>query len=177
MSSSDRGVDEPEKRFAIYPGSFDPVTNGYLDIVRRSLAFFDHVVIGIAENVNKAGLFTPQERADLLHQVIGDDPRIEVDIFSGLLVEYARRRKATAIIRGLRAVADFEYEFQLALMNRRIAPSIDTVFFMTDEANFYVSSSLVKEVARFDGDVTSFVPKIVREALERRVAEQNADRD
>jgi pantetheine-phosphate adenylyltransferase len=155
-------------RTAIYPGSFDPVTNGHLDVIGRAKAIFDRVIVGIATNVNKAGLFTAEERATLLRSVLGDDPRLEIDIFSGLLVDYARRRGANVIVRGLRAVADFEYEFQLALMNRRLLPEVDTVFLMTDERNFYVSSSLVKEVSIHGGDVSGFVPAAVRAALERK---------
>ena len=159
-------------KLAIYPGSFDPVTNGHLDILSRALNVFDRVVIAIAENVNKQGLFTPQERATLLSQVIADkEPRLEIDIFSGLLVDYAKRRQASTIIRGLRAVADFEYEFQLALMNRRLVPEVDTLFLMTDESNMYVSSSLVKEVARFGGDISGFVPSAVTRALSQKLSE------
>lgn len=155
-------------RTAIYPGSFDPVTNGHLDVIGRAKVIFDRVIVGIATNVNKAGLFTAEERAALLRSVLGDDPRLEIDVFSGLLVDYARRRGANVIVRGLRAVADFEYEFQLALMNRRLLPEVDTVFLMTDERNFYVSSSLVKEVSSHGGDVSGFVPAAVRAALERK---------
>ena len=157
------------KRLAVYPGSFDPVTNGHLDILTRALGIFDNVVVAVADNVNKAGLFTPQQRHDLLRQVV-DDTRVKVDVFSGLLVEYATQVGAQAIVRGLRAVADFEYEFQLATMNRRLHPKIDTVFLMTDESHFYVSSSLVKEIARFGGDVSAFVPDIVGTALQKQLA-------
>ena len=156
-------------RVAIYPGSFDPVTNGHLDVIGRARSMFDHVVVAIAHNVNKAGLFTPSERAALLTSVLGKDKQIEIDIFNGLLVDYVRRRGAGIIVRGLRAVADFEYEFQLALMNRRLVPEIDTVFLMTDERNFYVSSSLVKEVASLGGDVSGFVPAAVNAALHAKL--------
>lgn len=152
-------------RVAIYPGSFDPVTNGHIDILERAKTLFDKVIVGVATNINKKGLFSDEERSELLAKVIGEDDRVEIAVFDGLLIEYARKRKVTAIVRGLRAVADFEYEFQLALMNRRLAGEIDTIFLMTDEDNFYVSSSLVREVARFDGDVSAFVPPIVAEAL------------
>ena len=155
------------RHIAIYPGSFDPVTNGHLDILSRALELFDVVVIAIAENVSKTGLFTPKERAQLLRESIADDAErnTEVEVFSGLLVDYARRRGARAIVRGLRAVADFEYEFQLALMNRQMEPTLDTVFLMTDQQHFYISSSLVKEVARFGGDISPFVPPPVVRAL------------
>ena len=153
------------ERLAIYAGSFDPVTNGHLDILRRAIALFDSVIVAVAEDTNKKGLFSTEERVTLLRDAIGAAPAIEVTSFSGLLVEYARKQQAVAIVRGLRAVADFEYEFQLALMNRRIEPSIDTMFLMTDEANFYVSSSLVKEVARLGGQVSTFVPPNVEKAM------------
>jgi len=155
-------------KVAIYPGSFDPVTNGHLDILQRAVQIFDGVVVAIADNINKRGLFSPAERADLLQQVIGANPKIEVDIFSGLLVDYVRQRGAKSIVRGLRAVADFEYEFQLALMNRRLEPTVDTIFLMTDERNFYISSSLVREVAAFGGDVSEFVPGVVERALRKK---------
>jgi pantetheine-phosphate adenylyltransferase len=156
-------------RVAIYPGSFDPVTNGHLDVIARAKAIVDRVIVAIAQNVNKAGMFTPDERVALLRTVLGDDEQLEVDVFSGLLVDYARRRGANIVVRGLRAVADFEYEFQLALMNRRLLPTLDTVFLMTDEQNFYVSSSLVREVAGHGGDVSDFVPPEVRAALYRKL--------
>jgi pantetheine-phosphate adenylyltransferase len=155
---------------AIYPGSFDPVTYGHLDILHRAVDIFDGVVVAIANNINKRGLFTPQERLELLREVVGDEPRIEVDLFSGLLVDYVQKRGATKIVRGLRAVADFEYEFQLALMNRRLKNSVDTIFLMTDERFFYVSSSLVKEIASFGADISEFVPKRVEEAIQKKGA-------
>jgi pantetheine-phosphate adenylyltransferase len=154
-------------RVAIYPGSFDPVTNGHLDVIRRAATMFDNVVVAIAHNMSKTALFSPEERATLIREI---EPRVEVSIFDGLLVEYVHRRGASIIIRGLRAVADFEYEFQLALMNRRLVPEVDTVFLMTDERNFYISSSLVKEVASLGGDVTDFVPGSVSAALELKLA-------
>jgi pantetheine-phosphate adenylyltransferase len=154
------------ERLALYPGSFDPVTNGHLDILTRARTLFDRVVVAIGISVHKSGLFSTEERMDLLNDVVGHDPGVEVCSFGGLLIHYARQRKATAIVRGLRAVADFEYEFQLALMNRKLAGEIDTVFLMTDQKNFYVSSSLVKEIARFGGEIADFVPPPVQKALE-----------
>ena len=127
------------RKLAVYPGSFDPITNGHLDILYRALAIFDRVIVGIADNVNKQALFTPKQRVKLITESIGDNARGEVDVFSELLTKYVHRRGAKAIVRGLRAGADFEYEFQLALMNRRRQPDLDTVFLMTDETNFYVS--------------------------------------
>jgi pantetheine-phosphate adenylyltransferase len=159
-------------RIAIYPGSFDPMTNGHLDVIQRSLAMFDKLVIAVASNVRKQALFTVDERIALLREVIGDESRVEIDTFEGLLVHYAQRKGATALVRGLRAVADFEYEFEMASMNRRLAPSVETVFLMTDEKYFYVSSHLVKEVATLGGDIDSFVPKAVASKLKARLAER-----
>lgn len=153
---------------ALYPGSFDPVTNGHLNIVERGLAAFDTVVVGVAHNVRKQPLFTPEERVDMLAQALGREPRVEVVTFRGLLIDYAVKRGADVILRGLRAVSDFEYEFQMAHMNRRLQPHVDTVFMMTGEEHFYVSSNLVREVARFKGDVSAFVPHHVQTALERK---------
>ena len=152
-------------RLAIYPGSFDPITNGHLDLIERSLQIFDRLVVAVAVNPRKAALFTAEERVALIREVVGDDPRVEVTSFSGLLVDHVRALGARTLIRGMRALADFEYEFQFAHMNRRLAPEIDTVFMMTSEENFYVSSSLVKEVAAFGGDVSSLVPEPVQRAL------------
>lgn len=152
---------------AVYPGTFDPITNGHVDIVRRALHLFDRVILAVADNVRKAPLFSVEERARMIRASVGEDPRIEVDSFSGLLVDYARRRGARAIIRGLRAIADFEYEFQLAHMNRHLAPDVETVFLMTSEESFYVSSSLVKEVATMGGDITRIAPPAVVEAFKQ----------
>jgi pantetheine-phosphate adenylyltransferase len=150
---------------AVYPGTFDPITNGHADILRRSLKIFDRVVVALAENVRKAPLFTIEERRTLITEALGQDARLEVDAFSGLLADYCRRRGANVVIRGLRALADFEYEFQSAHMNRRLAPDVETLFLMTGEDSFYVSSSLVKEVALMGGDVSGLVPVGVAAAL------------
>ena len=150
---------------AVYPGSFDPITNGHVDILRRSLKIFDRVVVALAENVRKAPLFSLEQRRTLITDALGGDPRLEVDAFQGLLASYCQRRGASVVIRGLRAVADFEYEFQLTHMNRRLAPDVETLFLMTGEESFYVSSSLVKEVALMGGDVSRMVPRGVAEAL------------
>ena len=154
---------------AVYPGTFDPITNGHVDIIRRAVALFDGVVVAVAENVRKAPLFTLEERAAMIRASVGNDARIEVDSFTGLLVDYARRRQARAIIRGLRAIADFEYEFQFAHMNRHLAPDVETVFLMTSEESFYVSSSLVKEVATMGGDITRIAPPAVVAAFKRKL--------
>ena len=154
-------------RVAIYPGSFDPTTNGHIDIIKRTLACFPRVVVAVANNVRKTPLFTVEERLDHLRSTI-DDPRLEVDAFEGLLVSYVLKRKAQVVVRGLRALADFEYEFQLAHMNRRLAPDVETLFMMTNEDDFFVSSSLVKEVAGFGGDVSRMVPAVVHRALQKK---------
>lgn len=156
-------------RVAIYPGSFDPITNGHVDILMRALAIFDRVIVAIANNVRKAPTFTVEERKSHILNAVKGDPRVEVDAFEGLLVEYVQRRGSRIVVRGLRALADFEYEFQLAHMNRRLGVDIDTVFLMTSEKDFYVSSSLVKEVAQFGGDVKGLVPPDVEAALAKRL--------
>jgi pantetheine-phosphate adenylyltransferase len=151
---------------AVYPGTFDPITNGHLDILQRALKVFDKVIVTIAPNIRKNPLFTTDERMQFIRDALpqyGD--RLEFAVFEGLLVEFCRSRGASVICRGLRALADFEYEFQFAHMNRRLAPEVDTVFFMTDERNHYVSSSLVKEVASLGGDVKGLVPAPVAAAL------------
>jgi pantetheine-phosphate adenylyltransferase len=156
-------------KVAIYPGSFDPITNGHIDIVQRALAMFDRVIVAIADNVRKTPVFTIDERKQYIREALNGDPRVEVDAFEGLLVEYVQKKGAKIVVRGLRALADFEYEFQLAHMNRRLGRDIDTVFLMTSEKDFYVSSSLVKEVAQFGGDITGLVPPVVQRALIERV--------
>ncbi len=158
-------------RIAVYPGSFDPITNGHVDILERALVMFDRVVVAIAENVRKTALFSLAERTTHIRDAVGGNPRVEVDAFEGLLVDYVEKRGAHVVVRGLRALADFEYEFQLAHMNRRLGQEIDTVFLMTSEKDFYVSSSLVKEVAMFGGDITGLVPPGVEAALIKRFAD------
>jgi pantetheine-phosphate adenylyltransferase len=150
---------------AVYPGTFDPITNGHVDILRRSLKIFDRVVVALAENVRKKPLFSLAERRSFIIGALDGDPRLEVDSFQGLLADYCRKRGASVVIRGLRALADFEYEFQLAHMNRHLAPDVETLFLMTGEESFYVSSSLVKEVALMGGDVSRMVPPGVAAAL------------
>ena len=156
-------------RIAVYPGSFDPITNGHLDILSWSLRLFDKVIVALADNVRKKPLFTVEERRDQILAAVGHDPRVEVDAFSGLLVSYVKGRGAGCVVRGLRAIADFEYEFQLAHMNHQLAPDIETLFLMTDQQHFYVSSSLVKEVAQFGGEVSAMVPPGVATALRSRL--------
>lgn len=155
-------------RTAIYPGSFDPMTMGHLSLVQRGLRMFDRLIVAVAHNPKKQPLFNREERVALIRGAVGDDPRIEVDSFEGLLVEYARRRNVPVVLRGLRAVSDFEYEFQLANMNRKLHPGLETVFVMTGEDYFYVSSQLVREAAMFGGNVEGLVPPNVLEALRAR---------
>ena len=155
-------------RVAIYPGSFDPLTNGHLSLIQRGLDIFDGLIVAVANNPDKAPLFSFQERMELIHGAVGVDPRVEVDTFDGLLVDYAKRRGVHTVLRGLRAVSDFEYEFQLANMNRKLDPQFDSVFVMTGEDYFYVTSKLVREVSRFGGDVSGLVPPNVQAALRRK---------
>ncbi len=155
-------------RIAVYPGTFDPITNGHVDIIRRGLILFDRVIVALADNVRKQALFSLEERGDMIRASIGHDPRVEVDAFSGLLVDYCRRRSSHVVLRGLRAIADFEYEFQFAHMNRHLAPDVETVFLMTSNESFFVSSSLVKEVASMGGDITKIAPPAVVAALETK---------
>ena len=156
------------ERIAIYPGSFDPVTNGHLDIVERGLSLFDKVIVAILKNPKKQFLFSLEERIEMLKESMRDFRNVEVDSFSGLTVDYAVARKAQAVLRGLRALSDFEYEFQLALMNRRLNRDIQTVFLMTGMRWIYTSSSIIKEAAYFGGDIEGMVPPIVLERLREK---------
>ena len=156
------------ERIAIYPGSFDPVTNGHIDIAERGLKLFDKIIVAILHNPVKEFLFTVEERVEMLEQSFKDYPDITVETFDGLLVDYAARRKSIAILRGMRAVSDFEYEFQLALMNRRLKREIQTVFLMTGLRWIFTSSSIIKEAARFGGDITSVVPPPVNRKLKEK---------
>jgi pantetheine-phosphate adenylyltransferase len=142
---------------AIYPGSFDPITNGHVSLIQRGLQMFDRLIVAIATNPKKQSLFSVEERQQMIREAV-TDPRVEVDHFEGLLVAYAKQRKVPVVLRGLRAVSDFEYEFQMANMNRKIAPDVETVFMMTGEDYFYISSQLVREVAGFGGEVKDLVP-------------------
>ncbi|HET7292957.1 MAG TPA: pantetheine-phosphate adenylyltransferase [Vicinamibacteria bacterium] len=157
-----------KRSVAVFPGSFDPITNGHIDIVNRALEVFDEVIIAILVNAEKKPLFSAAERLELIREAFRRDPRVRGDTFSGLLVDYAMRVGASVIIRGLRAISDFEYEFQMALMNRRLNPRIETVFLMAPEGFSYLSSRLVKEVFDLGGDVRSLVPPVV----ERRLREK-----
>ena len=156
------------KRRAIYPGSFDPLTNGHLAIIQRGLKIFDALVVAVAANPAKQPLFTVDERKQLIRGAVGDDSRVEVDSFDTLLVDYAKKRGIHTVLRGLRAVSDFEYEFQLANVNRKLDPEFDSVFVMTGEDYFFVSARFVREVASFGGDVSGMVPPNVHEGLRRK---------
>src|SRR6202048_435587 len=153
---------------AIYPGSFDPVTNGHLDVVERGRTLFDEVIVAVTHNDDKQPLFSLNERVELLQQTVGKIDNVRIAQFDGLLVEFAIQQKANAVIRGLRAVSDFEFEFQMALMNRKLEGSVETIFLMPKEESKYLSSRLVKEIARLGGDVSSFVPPAVATALAKK---------
>ena len=160
--------DSPQT-IAIYPGTFDPITNGHIDIIERALCLFDRIVIAIAINSEKTPLFTLQERIELIDKCFGPDKnRIEVDTTSGLIVDYAMRKKACTIVRGLRAVSDFDYEFQLALMNRKLERRVETIFLMTGFRWIYISSTIIKDAARHGGDVSDVVPAHVQAALKEK---------
>jgi pantetheine-phosphate adenylyltransferase len=158
------------QRIAIYPGSFDPVTNGHLDIVERGLYIFDKIIVAILLNPAKNSFFPVEERMEMLKESMKKFKNVEFDTFDGLLVDYARQCKAHAILRGMRAVSDFEYEFQLALMNRRLQRDIQTVFLMTGLRWIFTSSSIIKEAAQFGGDIEDMVPPIVNEKLKQKYA-------
>jgi pantetheine-phosphate adenylyltransferase len=156
-------------RSAIYPGSFDPLTNGHLDVVQRAAKLFDRVVVAVAQNDGKHPLFTLAERVALVKAAVAHLPNVEADSFDGLLVDYVASRQAKAIVRGLRAVSDFEFEFQLALMNRKLDENIETIFMMPKDTYTFLSSRIVKEIAWLGGDVSQFVPPNVQEALKRKL--------
>jgi len=159
---------------ALYPGSFDPITYGHLNLVERGLAVFDHLIVAVADNVRKTPLFTATERTEMIRAAVDESvsgsDRVEVVAFSGLLSGYAMERGAQVILRGLRAISDFEFEFQFAHMSRRLAPTVETVFMMTGEENFFVSSSMVREIASFGGPVTGLVPSEVERRLRAKFA-------
>ena len=156
------------KKTAIYPGFFDPITNGHLSIVTRGLEIFDKLIISILNNPQKAPLFSIDERISMIKQAVQDNPNIEVDTFGGLLVDYVIQKKSNIILRGLRALSDFEYEFQMALMNRKLNRDVQSVFLMTDYKWFYISSTIIKEAASFGGDVSGLVPEFVDEKLKEK---------
>lgn len=161
-------------KIAIYPGTFDPITKGHLDIIARASQMFDKVIVTIAVNSSKTPMFTTEERLSLVRAAVQEAKikNVTAEVFSGLLVNFARKQKASALIRGLRAVSDFEYEFQMALMNRKLAPNITTVFLMPHEKYTYLNSSIIREVARLDGDVKDLVPKAVIKALHNKLSKK-----
>jgi pantetheine-phosphate adenylyltransferase len=153
----------------VFPASFDPVTNGHLDIIDRARSIFDEIVVAVATNVAKPGLFSVEERVAILKEVLKDTSGIRIDLVEGLLVDYARQIGARAVIRGLRAMSDFEYEFEMALMNKHLYPELETVFMMTSQENFYVSSSRLKELIRFGANIEAFVPPLVARRLQEKL--------
>ena len=160
---------------AVYPGSFDPITNGHLDLIQRALRIFDHIIVAVATNAFKQSLFTIEERMEMIRESLKDHPQITIDSFEGLLVNYAKRQKARAILRGLRAVTDFEYEFQLAMMNRRLEPEVETVFLMTGLRWVFLSSSILKEAAFHGGNIEGMVPEIVIKKLQEKFGQLRKD--
>jgi len=164
-----------ERRVAVYTGSFDPITNGHIDIIRRASRLFDEVIVTLATNVAKQPLFDTQERLAMIRSAVGDRSNVRVDTNEGLLtVDYARERGAQIVIRGLRALTDFEFEFEMAMMNSHLYPDVETVFLMTSAKWFYVSSSRLREIVRFGGDVSAFVPKDVEAALRGKLGRPEA---
>ena len=159
-----------ERRVAVYPASFDPITNGHLDLIHRANRLFDELIVAVAINVKKQSLFSLEERIALVRASIGGLPNVTVDSIDGLLVEYARRKGARFALRGLRALSDFEYEFEMAVMNTHMSPELEHVFLMTSERWFYVSASRIRELAGFGTDVSEFVPDVVNEALKSKIA-------
>jgi len=157
------------RRIALFPASFDPITNGHLDLIHRSRMIFDEVVLAVAKNVSKNATFGADERLEILESVTADMEDVSVQVFDGLVVHYAEQIGASAIIRGLRAMSDFEYEFEMALMNKHLAPKVEIVFFMTSQEYLYVSSSRLKELVRFGASIDEFVPPIVAAALKRKL--------
>ncbi len=153
------------QRIAIYPGSFDPITNGHIDIIERGSRIFDSIIVAVLANAEKTPLFSENERIAIIREVFKDRPNVQVETFNGLHVEYAQRKQATAIVRGLRAISDFEYEFQMALMNRHLAPGLETVFMMPAEQYTYISSRLIKEVFTLGGEISGLVPPVVEDKL------------
>ncbi len=168
--SAERRSQPQTERVAVYPGSFDPLTNGHVDIIERGARLFDRIIVAVLVNSDKQPLFTVQERVETAREVFRDRPTVEVDAFEGLLIDFARQKRASVIVRGLRAVSDFEYEFQMALMNRRLAPDIETVFMMPAEAYTYISSRLVREVFALGGAVHGLVPPAVEARLDGKFA-------
>jgi len=161
---------KPPTVTALYPGSFDPITNGHLDLIQRGSLLFDRLIVSILRNESKEPLFSVEERTEMLREVVRVYPNVEVDSFNGLLVDHAAAHSATVLVRGIRAISDYEYELQMALMNRRLRPEIETIFLMSNEAYSFISSRLVKEVLSLGGDISGLVPPSVEARLHRRMA-------
>ena len=161
------------KRIAICPGSFDPITLGHIDIITRAAAMFDEVIVVVMTNMSKKCSFTPEERKSLILKTIGDIPNVKVDIYDGLLAEYSKMKGACAIIKGLRAMSDFEYEFQMALTNKKLNPEVETLFLTTKAEDMYLSSSMVKQIASLGGDISSFVPAEIHDDIVVRLSSKN----
>jgi pantetheine-phosphate adenylyltransferase len=166
--------EKPPPVIAIYPGSFDPITNGHLDLIQRGSRMFDRLIVAVLRNDAKKALFTVEERKEMLCEVLHVYPHVEVDSFDGLLVDYASARQATVLLRGIRAISDYEYELQMALMNRRLRPEIETVFMMANEAYSFISSRLVKEVFSLGGNISGLVPPSVEARLNTRLNKRNS---
>ncbi len=160
---------KPARAVAIYPGTFDPITSGHLDLIERGSRLFDRLIVAVLGNQQKQPLFSVDERKDMLEEVVGAFPNVEVDSFNGLLVDYARQKNATVLLRGIRAISDYEFELQMALMNRRLAPQIETVFMMSAESYSFISSRLVKEIFSLGGDIAGLVPPPVEQRLRARL--------
>ncbi len=156
-------------RTAVYPGSFDPITNGHLDVIRRASKLYDRLIVGVLDNINKKPLFSALERKEMIDGEIKDLPNVSCDVFSGLLVDFAKQNGASVIVKGLRTVADFEYEFQMALLNKALNPEFETVFMMTDSKYSYISSSMVKEVAKYKGELNGLIPPDVIEKIKDKI--------
>jgi pantetheine-phosphate adenylyltransferase len=169
MKEGDMGNAAPKKRVALFAASFDPITNGHLDLIQRSRMIFDEVVLAVAKNVSKSTTFSTNERVEILRAVTSTMDDVSVQVFDGLVVQYAEELGASAIIRGLRMMSDFEYEFEMALMNKHLAPHVEIVFFMASQEYMYVSSSRLKELVRFGASIDEFVPPVVAEALKRKL--------
>jgi len=157
------------KRIAVYPGSFDPITFGHIDIIERAVGLFDEMVVAIAHNIHKTGFFPVSERLEMIRELLKGHDNVSVDAFDGLLVDYVRKKGACCVVRGLRAFSDFEYEFQMALTNRKLNDSYETIFLMTHESYSFISSSLVKELIEFGGDISAFVPGLVEGRLKEKL--------
>jgi len=160
---------KPARVVAIYPGSFDPITSGHLDLIERGSRLFDRLIVSVVRNENKQPLFSVDERTEMLVEAVAEMPNVEVDCFEGLLIEYARTKQATVLLRGVRAVSDYEYELQMAHMNRRLAPEIETIMLTAREAHSFISSRLVKEVISLGGDIAGLVPRFVEKRLRQRL--------